>query len=356
MIRSRQAYQQSAEETRAVLARAQGSLRYRPGLDAEPSKAPPSIPGLEFPGCTAYPLSGADLDNYEGRLEFWDADTATAWVAEPTSPAHERPSHRLAGLAERIAAVRGSPITCLGSMNLLVRDAEGARRRIMQADQSIYLRPLSANLPQGAAMVVGEHDFPDVVLEVDHTTDARRGKLKLYEAWGFPEIWIQVPGEPSPSRPKSRLPGLTVYLQDEGAYRVSAESRAFPGWTAEEIHAALDETVPSVGTIAILERVAAVLGAREGTGPDDDPLLRSQRRRARERGIQQGMRQGIEQGLAVQREMLRRLAELKFGGAAATEFANRLEAVTDPALLAEAGERIIACDTADELLSNPRSP
>ena len=307
------------------------------------------LPGLEFPGCTPIPLTRSDLDAYEGRLEFWDAEAATAWVAEPTSPAHERPTHRLAGLAERIAAVRGSPITCLGSMDLLVRDAEGAPRRIMQADQSVYLRPLSGNLPTGGAMVVGEHDFPDVVLEVDHTTDARRGKLKLYGAWGFPEVWIQVPGEPSPSRPKSRLPGLTVYLLDEGAYRVSGGSRAFPGWTAEEIHAALDEAVPSAETAAALERVGAVLGAREGTGPDDDPLLRSLRRQAMEQGIEQG----IEHGLAAQRETLRRLAERKFGKEAAAEFARRLEAAADPERIAEAGERIIDCGTAEELLARP---
>ena len=36
-------------------------------------------------------------------------------------------------------------------------------------------------------MVVGEHDFPDVVLEVDRTTDVRRWKLGMYESWGFPE-------------------------------------------------------------------------------------------------------------------------------------------------------------------------
>ena len=350
MIRLRRKYQQSADENRAFHTQAPGGPQ--PNLAAAASWAPPSTPELGFPGCKPIPLSRSDLDNYEGRLEYWDAEAATAWVADPTSPAHEHPSHRLAGLVERIAAVRGSPITCLGSMNLLMRNAEGASQRILQADQSVYLRPLSGNLPRGAAMVVGEHDFPDVVLEVDHATDARRGKLKLYEAWGFPEVWIQVPDEPSPSRPSSRLPGLTVYLRDERAYRVSGESRAFPGWTAEEIHVALDESVPSVGTITVLERVGAVLGAREGTGPDDDPLLRSQRRRARV----QGMQQGIEQGLAAQRKMLRRLAEMKFGGAAAAEFANRLEAVTDPAMLAEAGERIIACDTADGLLSNLRLP
>ena len=45
---------------------------------------------------------------------------------------------------------------------------------------------------RAAAMVVGEDDFPDVVLEVDHTTDVHRGKLALYESWGFPEVWAEV--------------------------------------------------------------------------------------------------------------------------------------------------------------------
>ena len=330
-----------------------------PGREAAGSWTPPSLPGLEFPGCEAIRMTRSDMEACEGRLEFWDADSATAWVAEPPSPAHELPSHSLAALAERIAAVRGSPITCLGSMGLLVRDAEGASRRMMQADQSLYLRPLSANLPRGSAMVVGEHDFPDVVLEVDHTTDARRGKLKLYGAWGFPELWIQVPAEPSPSRPKSRLPGLTIHLLEGDTYREAGESRAFPGWRAEEIHAALGETARSAETVAVLERVGAALGGREGTGPDDDPLLRSQRAQGMEQGIkqgieqgtEQGIRQGIEQGLAAQREMLRRQAELKFGAAAASEFVRRLEAVADPALLAEAGERIVTGAAADELLS-----
>jgi len=292
-------------------------------------------------------MSLSDFEAYDGRLEFWDARTETAWVCEPgPSPAHECPSRALTALAERIAQVRGSPVTCFGSMNLMVRDAAGAPRRIMQADESLYLRPLSANLPHPDAMVVGENDFPDLVLEVDHTTDARRGKLKLYEAWGFPEVWIQVPTAPSPSRAKSRLPGLTIHLLEGGAYRVSAVSRAFPGWTAEEVHAALDETARSAKTLGVLERVGLTLGAREGTGPDDDPLLRSQRRHA----MREGIEQGTEHGLAAQRELLRRQAERKFGPAAVAEFVRWLEAETDPARLAEAGERIIDCATGDGLL------
>ena len=244
----------------------------------------PSLPGLEFPGCAPRHLGRAELDSYEGRLEFWDADSETAWVCEPTTPYHERPSQALAAWAERIAQVRGSPIVCYGTMDLWLCDAGNNPRRILQADQSVYLHPLRARLPGAKAMVIGEHDFPDVVLEVDHTTDARRGKLKLYEAWRFPEVWIHVPDKPSASRPRGRLAGLTIYLLQGGSYRVSGASRAFPGWTAAEIHAALDETAVSTATIKVLERVGSVLGAREGTGPDDDPLLRSQRRQAFDQG------------------------------------------------------------------------
>ncbi len=238
----------------------------------------------EFPGCKPMHLPRSRIGEFEGRLEFWDARTETAWVCEPTSPYHERPSQSLAALVDRIAAVRGSSILCYGSMGLLLRDEHGEARRILQADQSVYLHPKRAKLPGLTAMVIGEHDFPDVVVEVDHTTDVRRGKLWLYEEWGFPEVWVEVPNRRAPSRRKSRRPGLTVHVLEDGAYRVFPESRAFPGWTAADLHIALNEKTISERTCSILERVGAALGEREGTGPDDDPLLRSQRRQGFERG------------------------------------------------------------------------
>ena len=63
----------------------------------------------------------------------------------------------------------------------------------MQADQILFLRP-AQTIPQGKVIEVGDDSLPDVVLEVDNTTDVRRGKLGLYESWGFPEVWVEVPG------------------------------------------------------------------------------------------------------------------------------------------------------------------
>ena len=283
-------------------ARGGAQSRQRRPAQAVPARpaAGPSLTGSEFPGCTPYHLTREQIDDFEGRLEFWDAATETAWVCEPTSPCHEAPSQILSALADRIASVRGSPIKCYGAMDLLLRDESGEARRIMQADQSVYLRPGRAKLPGPAAMVIGEHDFPDVVLEVDHSTDVRRGKLRLYEAWGFPEVWVEVPEHRAPSRSAGRRPGLTIYLLDHGVYRIEPDSGAFPGWTAEDIHAAMNETTASARTYAIIERVGAALGAREGTGPDDDPLLRAQRRRGFDQGRTDTVRQILlSRGIAV---------------------------------------------------------
>ena len=256
-------------------------------------------PALEFPGCVPIRLTADELEVRDERLEFWDARTETAWeVREPSSPVHELSGSTLSALLARIAAVRGSPIVCYGSMDLLQRDEGGGPRRVMQADQSVYVRPGRAALPGLDAMVVGDHDCPDVVLEVDHTTDVRRGKLLQYEAWGFPELWVEVPDRAARSRPRPLAPGLTIYLLGENGYEIVGESRAFPGWTADEIHGALNEPTLSAHTSEALERVGMLMGEAAGTGPDDDPLLRSQRRKSYDIGRAQGRTEGHAQGRA----------------------------------------------------------
>ena len=126
----------------------------------------------EFPGCRPITIRREEIATWDGRFEFWDADTETAWVVrEPTGATHEFPSQLLSALVHMIASARGSPIVCLGTMDLELRGEDGERRRIMQADQSVYLHPGRSRLPD-EGMVLGEHDTPDIVVEVDHTTDA----------------------------------------------------------------------------------------------------------------------------------------------------------------------------------------
>ena len=234
-----------------------------------------------FPGCRSFRLTRDAVDTYDGRFEFWDAATETAFVvAEPTGGAHEQPSRRLAGLCRLIASLRGGAIECRGSVDLVRNAGEAERRRILQADEVVWLYPERARIPD-SGLELGVHDRPDVVLEVDHTTDVRRGKLGLYAAWGFPEVWVDVPDAPTPSRRPGLAPGLTLHRLDGGRYRTAAASAAFPGWTAAEIHTALNEPKPSSATDRVLDRVAGVLRDRDGTRPDDTPWLRRARAEGR---------------------------------------------------------------------------
>ena len=235
---------------------------------------------LEFPGCHPVRIPSDELDIGDFRIEYWDADTEIAMICEPVSYYHERPASRLARLADRIAAARGAPIEAAGHTDLVVRNARGERQRIMQADQILFLRPAQTE-PVGNAVEVGTDALPDVVLEVDNTTDVRRNKLVLYESWGFPEVWVEVPDEPQPSRPASLRPGLTIHVREGGIFRPAAVSLAFPGWTAAEIHRALNEPELSAETAEVLNRVGRELGSAEGTSPDDDPFLNRQRAEGR---------------------------------------------------------------------------
>ena len=233
-----------------------------------------------FPGCRPIRIPRTEIVDYEGRIEYWDADTEIAWTArEPTSVYHELPGQRLARLTELIAAARGAQIESYGSGDLLVRDGAGERHRIMQADQVLYLHPGKAR-PLGHAIEVGHDDLPDVVLEVDLTTDVRPRKMGLYRDWGFRELWVEVPENRAPSRP-NRRPGLTIRILVGAGYEEVSASRAFPTWTAAEIHAAVNETALSASTVAVLRRVGRLLGERGGTVTDDNPFMRVEREQSR---------------------------------------------------------------------------
>ena len=229
-------------------------------------------------------------------MEFWDGGTETAWkVCEPTSIQHEGPSRRLVQMATRFAIVRGSWIACFGSADLVHRDAAGRKRRLMQADEVLYLHPDRVRL-QGPAIDVDADPLPDVVLEVDHTTDVRRRKLGIYKESGFPEIWVLVPWEAS-----VRAPGLAIHVRRRTGYREEGESRAFPGWKAEEIHLALTEAPMSEAAWRALERTALAMGAREGTKPEHNPLTRSPSARAQAHGDREGHERGLREGHAHER-------------------------------------------------------
>ena len=254
--------------------------------------APAAYRDEDFPGCESFHLPASELDTYEGRLEFWDGATETAWKIPDTPIQHEQPSRQFVQMTGQFAMLRGSRIACYGSGDLVRRDAAGRKRWLMQADEVLYLHPDRVRLA-GPAIDVDADPLPDVVLEVDHTTDVRRRKLGIYKESGFPEIWVLVPWESS-----ARTPGLAIHVRHGEGYREERTSRAFPGWRAEEIFRALTEAPMSEAAWRALERTALAMGAREGTTPEDDPLMRSHSAKARTKGHREGHAEGHREGHA----------------------------------------------------------
>ena len=320
-----------------MLSRRAASLFGSATADSAPVSAPADVAEFvpEFPGCRPVRITREAIADHESRIEYWDAATETAWVAcEPNTVYHEGPGQVLSGLLTRIAAIRGAPILTLGAADLLLRDARGERQRILEADQVVFLDPVRTR-PRGAAVEVGSDHLPNVVLEVDYATDVRRGKLGLYEAWGFAEVWVEVPEGGSPRR----RPGLTIHRRSAEGYRSVPASVALPGWTAAEIHAAFNEAELSEATCAVLERVARALGESAGTGPDDDVWLGAQRREARVEGAAAGRAEGCMEIV---------LAILRNRGLAVSERTVVQIAGADPDVLAAAA---LACrDEADLLV------
>ena len=330
--------------------------------------APPT-PEFDFPNCDPIPMTWRELERYDGRIEYWDATLKTAWVLRDGAGfTHEVPCSVLGELLSRLSQERGSRVRCYGHAFLMVRNPRGRPSKVLCADQTIYLSPRTfRGSTDSDAVVVGADPLPDVVLEVDHTTEVRRAKLGLYESWGFPEVWVETPDAPSKSRPRAVLPGLTIHILDQGSYRTVDRSVAFPAWKASSIHRVLKEERLSPETLKELARLGRAMGSREGTGPDDDPQLAGHRRwahhqglaRGRAAGLQEGRRKGLEEGLQEgrrkaldeQRALLRTLVEQKFDAATAREFDERVQAIDEPERLREVAGWIITSDHSAHLLS-----
>jgi hypothetical protein len=183
----------------------------------------------------------------------------------------------------------------------------------MHPDQSIYLRS-DIWTPSGHQTVIGRDPRPDVVLEVDHTTDVRPRKLGIYRRWRFPEVWVETPDAPSPSRPRGVVPGLSIYVLEDDEYRLARESAALPTWQAYEIHAALNEPASSPGTIEHLVRVGRALGDLDGTGPIDDVQIAGYMRRAHGVGQRTGFSRGQRVALVSAAVEVLRLRDIALSG------------------------------------------
>ena len=89
----------------------------------------------------------------------------------------------------------------------------------------------------------------------------------------------------------------------------TAVSGALPGWTAKEVHTALNEPEPSFECVDVLWRAGIALGAADGTSAADDPFLRRELAEARDKARTQGR---VEVRAESQLEMVRTVVPSAF--------------------------------------------
>ena len=70
-----------------------------------------------------------------------------------------------------------------------------------------------------------------------------------------------------------------------------------------------------------------------------------------EQGLEQGIEQGLERGLEHERALLCRMAALRFGAETRERLAALLATIADSDQLADIGDRLVQCRTADEFLT-----
>ena len=291
--------------------------------DPFPFRADPNrlVVVADFPGCKPVRIQREDIELFDGRFEYWDARTEVAMSPNRPPPTTSNPAQRLARLTERIALARG----LTHRHDRRCRPSVARRVWCQGADHAGGPKQCScirgATGPRAPAMEVG-NKLPDVVLEVDHTTDVYQRKIEFYESWGFPELWVEVPDHTSPSRPKDKQPGLRIHvLGPHGRFEERVASATFPAWQAAEIHRALNEDEMSVETMAVLRRIGRALGEREGTSQDDALLLREEREQSRTEGM---------------RAMLYDLAVARLGARASNGLTPLMADIDDPDVLLQA--------------------
>ena len=222
----------------AAAATGRAASRARNHAPSPPTPVHPSSPlvsELEFVGCDAVSVNYDQyilLRDAKRRFELWDRQAGTAWeVRDGPTGVHEWPIQALKEMMVYIGLVRGIRIPCYGNRGLALLDDDGRRLRVLHPDQSVYLTP-PVRYDGHGDIPVKMSGFPDIVMEVDNTTDTRKGKLKLYEDMGVPELWIEVPRiwldwphAKLPRRPPGVVPGLTIFLLAGGKYREYPASR-----------------------------------------------------------------------------------------------------------------------------------
>ena len=158
------------------------------------------------------------------------------------------------------------------------------------------------------------------------------------------------------NRGRERLPALLETLIELLRERRDDDlKRAFEAWVAQvllprKFRGTVPESLPRLEEVRTMLEETVREWTADWVAEGREQGLEQGREQGLEQGREQGLEQGLEQGRAEERGLLCRLAARKFDDAAAQRLSVALAEVADPDRLAEVGDWIIECGTADELL------
>ena len=125
--------------------------------------------------------------------------------------------------------------------------------------------------------------------------------------------------------------------------------QVFADWVRRLMEGFMPAGAPALAPGLTLEEVEMTLEERVRQWPVQ--WMQEGREQGIEQGLAQGREQGREQGLEHERVLLRRMTATRFGESAAQRVSGTLARIADPERLAELGEWLVRCDTAEAFLA-----
>ncbi|MBY0374499.1 MAG: Uma2 family endonuclease [Bryobacteraceae bacterium] len=133
------------------------------------------------------------------------------------SARHERPNRILAEIVARLAHELKIDVEPFGSTTIKRED----QQRGFEPDSSFYIRH-AARMRERQEVDWAHDPPPDLIIEVDVTSDSLN-RFPIFAAFGVPEVW------------RYREPNVEIFELQNGAYRASERSLAFPIMSTAEL-------------------------------------------------------------------------------------------------------------------------
>ena len=312
-------------------------------------KTHPSGAAIDYPSSDGRPMADGVHDAHYKRLFAFPRmveDLLYRELArnEAPGPRGERPAVLAVvlynGTGRWTAAVEVTEL--LGPVEASLAPYQPSQRYLVVDEQHLEADDLpSHNLMTAVVRLEQSRSLADLVGVLEVLREWRRAGddelMQVFADWGR-----RLMEKFMPTGAPALAPGLTL---EEVAMTLEERVSQWPEqWMQEGREQGLAQGLVQ-GRGEGLER-----GREQGLAQGREQGLEQGLVQGRGEGLEQGLEQGRDEGLEHERALLRRMTAARFGEAAAERVSGMLARIADPERLAEAGEWLVRCDTAQAFL------